>query len=470
MTDSTFPLISYDPSGAMLPETGISRAELDELAPRLVAARNEVLDDLALWHAGGPVPEAKQPLDAAFIDLPERLLDEHAAKGDRSQLARIKAAGNHLAEHVNQVVVLGIGGSYMGARALFEACCHPYYNQLGRLRRGRRPQIFFEGNNVDNDAMAGLVDLLGGEGPQRWGLIVISKSGGTLETALAFRILFEQLREACGGDVKKAAKLIVPVTGLKSNLRSLSTAIGCPEMFPIPDGVGGRFSIFSAVGLLPAAVMGLDIVKLLEGAAVANRRFCNSEPGDNPVLDYVGVCHLMEARREATIRVLSTWGKGLEAVGLWYDQLMAESLGKDGRGATPLSCVNTRDLHSRGQQHQQGRRDKLITNVVIEHPKCEPIVIPSSELDQDRLNELAGKSMPEVLAAALAGTNQAYQEDGRPTADLRLPRLDEASLGQLFQMLMLATAVEGRLIGINPYGQPGVEAYKRNMNALLREK
>ncbi|HLA86326.1 MAG TPA: glucose-6-phosphate isomerase, partial [Thermoguttaceae bacterium] len=408
MTDSHLPPLAYDPSGVMIPETGLSKADLDWLAPQLVAARNEVLDDLSLWHSGEPVPAEKQPLDAAFIDLPERLLEEHAAKGDRSQLARIKTVAAALAEHANQVVVLGIGGSYMGARALFEACCHPYYNLLSRLHRGRRPQILFEGNNVDNDATSGLFDALTGEGPQRWAVVVISKSGGTLETAVAFRLLLEKLREACGGDLDKVRHLIVPITGLKSNLRALCAELKCPETFPIPDGVGGRFSIFTAVGLLPAAVMGLDIVKLLEGAAAINRRFCNSPPGDNPVLDYVGVCHLMEARRGATTRVLSTWGKRLEAVGLWYDQLLAESLGKDGRGALPLTCVNTRDLHSRGQQHQEGHRDKLITNLVVERTRCEPIVIQRSDLDQDQLNQLAGKSLPDILSAALAGTNRAY--------------------------------------------------------------
>ena len=188
------------------------------------------------------------------------------------------------------------------------------------------------------------------------------------------------------------------------------------------------------------------------------------------MLDYVAVSRLMEVRRGATIRVLSTWGKRLEAVGLWYDQLLAESLGKDGQGTTPLTVVNTRDLHSRGQQHQEGRRDKLITNLIVEQPDRPPLAIEKSPFDQDKLNELAGKTLPDILRAALAGTNQAYAEDHRPTTDLRLPRLDEATLGQVFQMFMLATAVEGRLIGINPYGQPGVEAYKKNMNAILREK
>jgi glucose-6-phosphate isomerase len=157
-------------------------------------------------------------------------------------------------------------------------------------------------------------------------------------------------------------------------------------------------------------------------------------------------------------------------VGFWYDQLLAESLGKEERGALPLTVVNTRDLHSRGQQHQEGRRDKLITNLIVEHVDREPIRVGKSERDQDELNELADKSIGDIMSAAIEGTNQAYREAHRPTADLRLPRLDEYSLGQFFQMMMLATVVEGRLIGINPYGQPGVEAYKKNMNAILRRR
>jgi glucose-6-phosphate isomerase len=150
--------------------------------------------------------------------------------------------------------------------------------------------------------------------------------------------------------------------------------------------------------------------------------------------------------------------------------LLSESLGKNGLGATPLTVVNTRDLHSRGQQHQEGRRDKLITNVVVEHTHRDPVAIERSELDQDSLNALSGKTFPDLLRAACAGTNQAYAEDCRHTATITLPRLDEGSLGQLFQMLMLATVVEGRLMGVNPYGQPGVEAYKKKMNAILRGK
>ena len=438
------------------------------LAPRLTAARDEVLADARLWAAGEPVPAAKEPLDAGFHELPERLLAEFRDAGERSEIGRLRATADRLAAAVDRVVLLGIGGSYMGARALMEALCHPYHNALPRAQRGDRPRLVFEGNNFDNDAMQGLFDLLQ-EDADRWAVVVISKSGGTLETAAALRILLSRLRTDCGGDLRRLAQRLVPVTGQSGKLQELAAAIGCSEVFHVPDGVGGRFSVLSAVGLLPAALLGLDLVQLLEGAAAMNAHFRTAPPGDNVVLDYVGVCQAMETRRGCDIRVLSTWGKRLEAVGLWYDQLLAESLGKQERGATPLTVVNTRDLHSRGQQHQEGKRDKLITNLLVEKPRREPVPIGTSEFDQDQLNTLAHKTLPELLDAAAQGTNQAYRDDNRPTADLRLPELNEYVLGQVFQMLMLATVVEGRLVGINPYGQPGVEAYKKNMNAILRK-
>jgi len=475
MTERTSEPITYDWQGTLLEKTGISPGQLSELAPRLQKARDEVLADADLWRSGRPVPEKKQPLDAGFMGLPDRLLAEYEKDGRESELGHILTTARRMADDVDRVVVLGIGGSYMGARALMESCCHPYHNELSRAERGGHPRMYFEGNNVDNDATQGLLDLLGrGQAlhgvEDRWAIAVISKSGGTLETAVAFRQFLSALRQSCGSDEKMLADLVVPVTGPSGRLFDLAEELGCPDVFKIPDGVGGRFSIFTPVGLLPAALLGLDIVRLLEGAAAMNRRFANNPPGDNPVLDYTGVCHLMEKHRGATIRVLSTWGKGLESAGLWYDQLLSESLGKQEQGATPITAVNTRDLHSRGQQHQEGRRDKLITNLAVRHARREPLPVGHSELNQDRLNGLADKTLPDIMAAALAGANQAYAEDARPTADLLLPYLDEYSMGQLFQFFMLATVVEGRLIGVNPYGQPGVEAYKRHMNEILRKK
>jgi glucose-6-phosphate isomerase len=434
----------------------------------LEAARAEVLADLALVRQGVPIPPEKVPLDAAFIDLPERLLAEYEANKAQSELGRILKAGRCLAGEVDRIVVLGIGGSYMGARALFEACCHPYHNELSRGERGSHPRLYFEGNNLDNDAVQGLLELLSTPEARRdgWGLVVISKSGGTLETAVAFRLFLRALVEATGS-AEGAAARILPVTGRSGKLFDLVQALGCREVFAVPEGVGGRYSVFSAVGLLPAAILGLDVLALLGGAAAMTERFRRAPPGDNPVLDYAGVCSLWE-QCGATIRVLSLWAKGLEAVGLWYDQLLSESLGKQERGATPLTVVNTRDLHSRAQQHQEGRRDKLITNVVLQAWRRDPLRVGHSEWEQDGLNALAEKTLPQLMQAAAAGTNAAYREAGRPTATITLPRADEGAIGQLLQMLMLATVVEGRLIGVNPYGQPGVEAYKKHMKAILQ--
>lgn len=464
------PLISYDPSGVFLPEHGLSPDDLADISRDLDEARDEVLADSQLW-ADGVLPAEKAPLDAGFHELPTRLLADLRNNGQASEVARLKASADRLASRVDRVVSLGIGGSYMGARALMEACCHPYHNQLPRTARDARPRITFEGNNVDNDAMRGLFDLLEADRQDgaEWGIVVISKSGGTLETAAAFRILLDRLLSHCEGDLTEAAQRVVPVTGRSGKLFDLAQALKLPDVFEVPDGVGGRFSILSAVGLLPAALMGLDVEALLSGAAAMNEHFRNTHVGENLVLSFVGVCHLMETRRGCDIRLLSSWGKQLEAVGLWYDQLLAESLGKQERGATPLTVVNTRDLHSRGQQHQEGARDKLITNLIVDEARRETVPLGRSDFNQDGLNELADKTLVGVLDAATLGTNQAYRSDNRPTADIHLPRVDEHVLGQLLQMLMLATVVEGRLIGINPYGQPGVEAYKRNMNALLRQ-
>lgn len=461
--------LRYDPAAAIKIHPDADPARL---AGRLEAARDEVLADVELWRSGGDVPADKQPLDAGFIPLPEDLLAAHDGDPRGSLLGRIIEAAALLRHEVDRLVVLGIGGSYMGARALFEALCDPCHNELPRDGRPG-PRLYFEGNNVDSDALDSLLALLGSGNKtnlaDRWGIVVISKSGGTLETAAAFRLFLEAIENFYGG-IDAARDRIIPVTGeTGSKLRALAEAKGLPRIFPVPEGVGGRFSVLSAVGLLPAACLGIDVATLLRGAADMNERFRTRPVGENPVLDYVGVCHALEADHGMDVRILSTWGKKLEATGLWYDQLLAESLGKQERGALPLTIVNTRDLHSRGQQHQEGQRDKLITNVIVESPSKPPVAIPRFDHDADQLNKYAGKTIADVMNAAIAGTNQAYAEDRRPTADILLPRLTAYELGELLQMLMLATAVEGRLIGINPYGQPGVEAYKKNMNAILSQ-
>ncbi|MEQ8853537.1 glucose-6-phosphate isomerase [Gimesia sp.] len=463
--------IRYDDSAA---RKLIDEKWYEELQPALMAAREEMLKDIELLGSDA-IPADKQPLDAGFQNLPQQLLDEYESQGSGSLLGRIEAKAQELREQSDRFVVLGIGGSYMGMRALFEALCHPLHNELTREQRGGVPRLYFEGNNVDNDSITALQELLktSCQDPkdvlQRWSMTVISKSGGTLETALGFRLFRESLEEYYGADSEESRSLVVPITGLEGKLRNFSNHKGYPEVFPIPDNVGGRFSVFTSVGLFPAAVLGVDLKALLQGAADMTRLFNTQPMGDNPVLDYTATCHLFEREKNVSMRILSTWGKRLEALGLWYDQLLAESLGKEEKGATPLTVVNTRDLHSRGQQHQEGVRDKLITNVIVERPDSEPISVPvvPEEENQDQLNKLKGKTVPDVLSAAIEGTNQAYADVHRPTADLILPNLDAYTVGQTLQMLMLATVLEGRLININPYGQPGVEAYKKNMQDVL---
>jgi glucose-6-phosphate isomerase len=462
------PLLQYNPAAAL---KLLPAGRIESLKSDLLKAREETLNDVELWQSGGTIPPEKQPLDAGFIQWPEELLQDLSDKKAESLVGRLETCGGRLRELADSLVVLGIGGSYMGMRAMFEALRSPFYNEQSRTVRSGAPRIYFDGWNVDSDQQQTLLQLLNDRATDhknavegRTAVIVISKSGGTLECAVAFRTF----RELVEKQFPKLAKdLIVPVTGDSGRLRNLSNAAGYKDIFSIPDGIGGRFSILTAVGLLPAAAAGMNIRALLQGAADMTQHFRSAPYESNVVLQYVAVGHRFETDLGMTTRILSTWGSKLEAVGLWYDQLLSESLGKHERGATPLTVVNTRDLHSRGQQHQEGRRDKLITNLLPGTPRQSPLAVPTHELDQDQLNQLVGVTMPTILQAAIDGTNKAYADENRPTADLVLPTIDEHTLGQLFQMLMLATVVEGRLVGTNPYGQPGVEAYKTNMQANL---
>jgi glucose-6-phosphate isomerase len=462
------PLLTYRSEAAAVL---LSPGRLESLNGALCSARDEALNDVELWQSGSVIPPHKQPLDAGFIQWPEELLADLRSAGDSSLVARLESSALRLRSIADSLVVLGIGGSYMGMRALQEALGNPWHNEQSREARGGIPRLYFDGWNVDSDQQRRLLELLDARAAAhpdsvsgRTALIVISKSGGTLETAAAFRIFRDMVERRFG---TRASELIVPVTGESGRLRQLAQAAGYSDTFSIPEGIGGRFSVLTSVGLLPAAAMGLNIRAILQGAADMTNHFRSAPYESNLVLQFVAVCHACEQDLGCNLRVLSTWGSSLESLGFWYDQLLSESLGKHERGATPLTVVNARDLHSRGQQHQEGRRDKLITNLLPGVSRFAPLTIPSHRFDQDDLNRLAGTTIPRMLEAAVSGVNQAYADDRRPTADITLPTLSEHAIGQLLQMLMLATVVEGYLVGTNPYGQPGVEAYKRNVQRNL---
>lgn len=435
---------------------------------------NQVRGQIAAEREMNNPPAELRPLDAGFIDLPQKQLDSFRRQKEKSELNRVIELARRLREQTDRVVVLGIGGSYLGARALFDALCHNHHNEMPMAARMGTPRVYFEGNNVDNDSVSQLLELLETTcvdpelQEERWGVIVVSKSGGTIETAVTYRLFRNEMRRYYGPG-ERFKQLCVPVTGSPSKLRDLCLAEGIDanDILSIPDNVGGRFSVFTPVGLLPAAVMGLDVRALLLGAAAMTKRFFEEPFEKNPVLQYAAVNYLLAEEHGKDIRVMAVWSKKLESVGLWYDQLLAESLGKVGRGATPVTAVMTRDLHSRGQQFQEGVRDKVINNLIVKNAKCAPQQIGMNDRNEDDLNQFSRRTIPDLLRAAVQGTNQAYLEAARPTADLVLPQLSEHTLGQLLQMLMLATVVEGRLMGVNPYGQPGVEAYKKNMKKIL---
>ena len=449
----------------------LSRRQLEEWEPRLLQLREQLQRELESPQERARAP---QPVEHGFITLPATLL-EQANRESASLLARISAEGQRLRELADRVVILGIGGSYLGARTLAEALLPSYHNELPRASRNGRPRYYFEGNGLDNDTLTELIHLLRpGVGvahsrEERTALVVVSKSGTTLETAAAFRVLCPILRQWHGHDWPASLVALVTTCDASSRLYELGRRLGVPErsVFPMPQDIGGRFSVFTAAGLVPAAILGLDIHRLLQGAADMTRQFLEQPFSSNIPLQYAAINYLYFDHLRKPIRILSVWSKKLEALGLWYDQLVSESLGKNETGPTPITAVQTRDLHSRGQQHQEGSRDRIIHNIFVERPQQLPLRLGHLHDNADGLEPLAEKSFPDLIRAAWQGTNRAYADDARPTTDLVLPRLDEYWLGQLMQMLMLATVLEGRLLGINPYGQPGVEAYKRNMRRLL---
>ena len=446
---------------------------LKALVPQLTQVKTQVATERELTNP----PESQRPLDAGFIDLPDKLLTDLRRNKERSEISRIQTCASRLRSQVDHVVILGVGGSYMGARAMFEALKSTYHNQLPAENRMGVPRIYFEGFHLDNDSLNDLLELLQNtclnpdEQLERWATIVVSKSGKTMETAAALRVFRKEAAELYGSKSEMFRKMFVPITGEGDTpLRQLFKAEGFADedMFTIPARVGGRYSVFTPAGLLPAAIMGLDIRAMLLGAASMTKQFLEEPFERNMVLQYAALSYLLSEEQHKHTRVFAVWSRKLEALGLWYDQLLAESLGKQGRGPTPLTAVMTRDLHSRGQQHQEGRRDKFIVNVMVQHAKMPPIGIGMSDRNEDGMNEFSRKNYPTLLEAAYKGTNEAYADVARPTADIIMPTLSEYTLGQIMQFLMLATVVEGRLMGINPYGQPGVEAYKRRMLAILR--
>ncbi|WP_347995090.1 glucose-6-phosphate isomerase [uncultured Eubacterium sp.] len=386
-----------------------------------------------------------------WIDLP--------VDYDKDEFARIKAAAKKIQSDSEVLVVIGIGGSYLGARAAIDFLRHGFYNNVSKEIR-KTPEIYYAGNSISPAYLKGLLDVVG---DRDFSVNIISKSGTTTEPAIAFRIFKEKLEKKYGKE--EAAKRIYATTDkAKGALKNLATEEGY-ESFVVPDDVGGRFSVLTAVGLLPIAVSGADIDKLMEGAASGREKALNNAFEDNDAVKYAAIRNIL-LRKGKSIEITANYEPSLHYFGEWWKQLYGESEGKDQKGIFPAAVDLTTDLHSMGQFIQDGSRLMFETVVNIEKTDAD-IVIQEEADDLDGLNYLAGKDMDFVNKSAMNGTILAHTDGNVPNLMVNVPEQNEFYLGELFYMYEFACGVSGYILGVNPFNQPGVESYKKNMFALL---
>lgn len=377
----------------------------------------------------------------------------------KEEFARIKKAAEKIKNNSEVLIVIGIGGSYLGARATIETLSHTFYNSVSKEKRNL-PNIFFVGNNISSTYMADLLETIEGKDIS---VNVISKSGTTTEPAIAFRIFKDYLEKKYGKDGAKE-RIYATTDKEKGALKSLADAEGY-ETFVIPDDVGGRFSVLTPVGLLPIATAGIDIDELMKGAAAAREAYSSPELDKNDAYRYAAARNALY-RKGKTTEILVNYEPCLHYFGEWWKQLYGESEGKDGKGIFPAAVDFSTDLHSMGQYIQQGLRNIYETVVNVETPR-KNIVIEESTEDIDGLNFLAGQTMDYVNKKAFEGTVLAHNDGGVPNIVVSIPELTAYYFGYLIYFFEKSCGVSGYLSGINPFDQPGVEEYKKNMFALL---
>ena len=375
---------------------------------------------------------------------------------DREEFARIQAAARKIQQDSQALVVIGIGGSYLGARGVIECLCSPNYN----LKKKDTPNIYFTGNGLSSDQMAELMDLLEGVD---FSVNVISKSGTTTEPAVAFRF-FRKLLEERYGPEEAARRIYATTDRRKGALKALADQAGY-ETFVVPDNIGGRYSVLTAVGLLPIAVAGVDICQLMEGAETMMEVCAKTDMAENPSWQYAAARYELY-RTGKKIEVLAAYEPSFRFMAEWWKQLYGESEGKEHKGLFPASVEFTADLHSMGQYIQEGSRILFETVVDIKKPKQDFYLEPDAE-NLDGLNFLTGQNMSVVNRKALEGVVLAHTDGGVPNMILEVEDVSEKSLGYLIYFFEKACAVSGYLLGVNPFNQPGVESYKKNMFALL---
>lgn len=418
----------------------INPDELEKLEPMVKAAYKLVKDKSG---AGNDF--------LGWVDLPEDY--------DKEEFARIKIAAEKIKGDSDVLVVIGIGGSYLGAKAAVEMLNHGFHNLLPKEKRNA-PQIFFLGQNLSGAYLNQVLELIEGKDIS---VNVISKSGTTTEPAVAFRIMKDYMEKKYGKE--EAAKRIYATTDrARGALKTLASAEGY-ETFVVPDDVGGRFTVLTAVGLLPIAAAGIDIDAMMAGAKAARNDYASDNLKDNECLQYAAARCALYYRGKVT-EILVNYEPALIFFSEWWKQLYGESQGKDGKGIFPASVSFSTDLHSMGQYIQEGLRNIFETVIKVAEPTSD-FVIEANDDDLDGLNFLAGKTLSYVNTNAFKGTLLAHVDGGVPNVVLNLDRIDAENFGYMVYFFELACAVSGYMTGVNPFDQPGVEAYKKNMFALL---
>ena len=388
-----------------------------------------------------------------WIELPKNY--------DKKEFARIKKAAKKIKKESDILVVIGIGGSYLGARAVIESLTSSFYNMLPDKQR-KHPQILYVGNNLSPNYLNELIEYIGNKD---FSVNVISKSGTTTEPAIAFRIFREMLENKYGIDEARS-RIYATTDKAKGALKTLAESEGY-EQFVVPDNIGGRYSVLTAVGLLPIATAGIDIDKLMEGARIARERYDDSNLKYNECYKYAVVRNILYKLYKNT-EILVNYEPKMHYFTEWWKQLYGESEGKDQKGIFPAGVDFTTDLHSMGQYIQEGRRNLFETVITIENPNTD-IKINADDDDLDGLNYLAGKGLDYVNKKAMEGTIKAHVSGDVPNILISMDKLDEINIGQLIYFFEKACAVSGMILGVNPFNQPGVEEYKKNMFKLLKK-
>ncbi|MEG2081062.1 MAG: glucose-6-phosphate isomerase, partial [Oscillospiraceae bacterium] len=375
---------------------------------------------------------------------------------DKEEFVRIKKAAKKIQSDSKVLIVIGIGGSYLGARAAIEFCKSQNYNVIKK----DTPEIYFSGNSISSSALSELVSLCDG---RDFSINVISKSGTTTEPAVAFRIFRELLIKRYGKE-EAAKRIYVTTDKAKGTLKEFSDKEGF-ETFVVPDDVGGRYSVLTAVGLLPIAAAGCDIDAMMKGANDSRLAYQNDDIDKNDCYKYAAIRNILYRKGKA-IEMMVAYEPDYTMMNEWFKQLFGESEGKDNKGLFPAAAVFSTDLHSMGQYIQDGERKLFETAVIFEKPK-KVITIEEDEVNADGLNFLAGQTMDFVNRKAFEGTVLAHVDGGVPNVVLELPKMDEYEFGYLVYFFEKACAISGYILGVNPFNQPGVESYKKNMFALL---